>query len=272
MDKILAYTRSNQRSWDEIAPARPTQSAAFFLDGGTTLEEFEPGLLPDVTGKRMLHLACANGNDSVSWAFLGASVTGVDHSHVGIEAARALARETGADARFVVADMYELPPELRNFDVVYASWGVVCWLPDLDRWAATVRERLRPGGTFLLCEHHPVWEVLGVRTGGVEVTVDYFGRGNPTRQTYDQAKRPAGSTPETSFDAFVWPVSDVVMSLARAGLHVEEFFEAPVAEMYEGLGDAATRVPAIYVVKARRPQPPGPGPRAGRTDLGLAIS
>ena len=253
MDRILAYTRSNQRSWDEIAPARPAQPASFFLDGGTTLDDFEPGLLPDIAGKQMLHLACANGNDSISWAFLGVSVTGIDISHVGIENANALAQETGADARFVVADMYELPADLRDFDVIYASWGVVCWLPDLDQWAATVVERLRPGGTFLLCEHHPVWEVLGVRPGGVEVTVDYFGRGSPTRQTYDQGKRPAGSTPDTNFDAFVWPVSDVVMSVMRAGLWVEEFFEAPVAQMYEGLGDAATRVPAVYVVKARKP-------------------
>lgn len=86
----------------------------------------------------------------------------------------------------------------------------------------------------------------------MQVTVDYFGRNRPTEQTYDQAKRPTGSTPETSFDAFVWPVSDVVMSLMRAGLQVEEFFEAPVPEMYEGLDDAANRLPAIYVIKAAK--------------------
>ncbi len=253
MDRILAHTRSNRISWNEIAPARPQQSPEFFLQGGSTLEDYEPGQLPDVAGKRMLHLACANGNDSISWAFLGASVTGVDISDVAIKAANALARETAADARFIAADMYELPAELRDFDVIYASAGVVCWLPDLDQWARMIADRLRPGGTFLLNEHHPMWEVLGVRRPGeVAVTVDYFGRDRPTAQTYDQAKRPTGSTPETSFDAFLWPVSDVVTSLMRAGLRIDEFFEAPFPDMYDGLGDAANWLPATYVIKATR--------------------
>jgi SAM-dependent methyltransferase len=254
MDPTLRYTRSNRISWNAIAPHRPPQPPQFFLDGGATLDDFEPDLLPDLPGSRMLHLACANGNDSVSWARRGASVTGVDISHVAIETANALARETAADARFVTADMYELPSELRDFDVIYASWGVVCWLPDLDRWARIIVDRLRPGGSFLLCEHHPIWEVLGVRSDGVAVTVDYFGRNSPTVQTYDQAKRPTGSTPETPFDAFVWPVSDVVMSIMRAGLHIDQFFEAAVPEMYDGLTDGADRLPAVYVIKATKSQ------------------
>lgn len=254
MDRTLRYTRSNRISWNAIAPDRPPQSPQFFLDGGSTLDDFEPGLLPDLPGRRMLHLACANGNDSISWARYGASVTGVDISDVAIETASALARETAADVRFLTADMYELPPELREFDVVYASWGVVCWLPDLDRWARVIVDRLRPGGTFLLCEHHPIWEVLGVRPGGLVVTVDYFGRNDPTERTYDQEKRPTGSTPATPFDAFVWPVSDVVMSLMHAGLHIEEFFEAPTPEMYDGLADGSDRLPAVYVIKATKGQ------------------
>jgi SAM-dependent methyltransferase len=253
MDRILAHTRSNRISWNEIAPARPQQPPEFFLQGGSTLEDYEPGQLPDIAGKRMLHLACANGNDSISWAFLGASVTGVDISDVAIRSANALARETAADARFIAADMYELPAELRDFDVIYASAGVVCWLPDLDQWAQMIAERLCRGGTLLLNEHHPIWEVLGVRRSGeVAVTVDYFGRDRPTAQTYDQAKRPTGSTPETSFDAFLWPVSDVVMSLMRAGLRITEFSEASYPDMYAGLGDTANWLPATYAIKATR--------------------
>jgi SAM-dependent methyltransferase len=253
VDPTRAYTSSNRISWNEIAAARPQQPPEFFLQGGSTLEDYEPGLLPDLAGKRMLHLACANGNDSISWAFLGASVTGVDISGVAIEAANALADKTEADARFYAADMYDLPTELCDFDVIYASAGVVCWLPDLDRWAQMIADRLRPGGAFLLNEHHPIWEVLGVRgSGEVAVTVDYFGRHRPTTQTYDQAKRPTGSTAQTSFNAFLWPVSDVVMSLMRAGLRIEEFVEAPYPAMYDGLGESANWLPAVYVIKAIR--------------------
>jgi hypothetical protein len=83
------------------------------------------------------------------------------------------------------------------------------------------------------------------------VTVDYFGRDELTTSAHDQAKRPTGSTPATEFATFVWPISDVVMSLAGAGLRIEELFEAPMPAMYDGL-DTAERLPAIYVVKASR--------------------
>ncbi|ADB32590.1 Methyltransferase type 12 [Kribbella flavida DSM 17836] len=252
MDAIRRHTATNRTSWNQIAPSRPTPPPRFYLDGGSTLDDFEPGLLPDLAGRRMLHLACANGADSISWAFRGASVTGVDISDVAVAAANTLAQATGADARFLAADIYDLPAHLTDFDVVYSSWGVVCWLPDLDRWAEIVAARLRPGGTFLLCEHHPIWEVLAVRSDTLEVTVDYFGRNLPTTQTYDQSKRPTGSTATTEFDAFLWPVSDVVMSLVNAGLQLTHFTEAAQPDMYPGL-TRSTFVPATYTIRTTKP-------------------
>lgn len=137
--------------------------------------------LPDVAGARMLHLACANGDDSLSWAARGATVVGVDISDVAIALANDSAAATGLDARFVAADVYDLQADVGDFDVVYASWGVTCWLPDLSTWGQIVAGLLRPGGVFLLCEHHPVWEVLAPRGDHVQVTADYFGRGHPPR-------------------------------------------------------------------------------------------
>lgn len=208
-------------------------------------------MLPDVRGKRLLQLACSSGDQVLSWANRGAIATGVDISAVAIELARTKAHEAGLDVAFRQADLYALPADLGTFDVVYQSWGVVCWLPDLDRWAGILRERLAPGGEVLVCEHHPVWEVLGVRgENRVEVTVDYFGRHQATLAGYDRAKRPTGYIDGTSFAAFVWPVGDVVMSLVRAGFRLVAFFEAPAPEMYQGLGSGAERLPAVYVVKA----------------------
>ncbi len=254
MDKTLAYTAANGVSWDGIAAKRPPKPPAFFIDKGTTLDEVELALWPEVQDKRLLHLACAAGNESLSWAARGASVIGVDISKVAVDFAEQNARATGLDAQFVAADIYELPTSLGEFDLVYASWGVVCWLPDLNRWAQIVAAHLRHGGSFLLCEHHPIWEVLGVRGDGtVAVTVDYFGRSQASTDVYDQAKRPSGSTSKTVFSAFVWPVSDVVMSLSHAGLRIDEFIEMPDPDIYQGLGPAASRLPAVYFVKATKP-------------------
>lgn len=46
--------------------------------------------------------------------------------------------------------------------------------------------------------------------------------------------------------------SAIVMRLARAGLRIEEFTEMPVPGIYDGLGSAASRLPAIYIVKAAK--------------------
>jgi len=126
-------------------------------------------------------------------------VTGLDISSVALELARRTAVQAGRTARFLVADMFALPPDLGRFDIVYASWGVVCWVPDLDVWMRIVAAHLKPGGTFALFEHHPLWEILGVRGGRTtEVTADYFGRSQPSPVPLDQAKRPDRPRPRSS--------------------------------------------------------------------------
>src|SRR3990170_6485715 len=103
----------------------------------------------DVSGKTLLHLQCHFGQDTLSWARLGADVTGVDFSPKAIEAAQALARDVGIDVRFIVSELYDLPNNLdEQFDVVYTSNGVLGWLPDIDAWGGIVDRFLKPGGTF----------------------------------------------------------------------------------------------------------------------------
>lgn len=241
-------TEANRAGWNLIAADRGARGPEFFRGGGSTLDDFEPGLLGDVRARDLLHLACANGNDSLSWAVRGARVTGVDISEVATQIAQRTAGQAGLAARFVTADVYQLPPDLGRFDIVYMSWGAICWMPDLDRWAQIVLDHLRPGGFLALFEHHPVWEVLAVRDGQLALINDYFGRG-PVRHS-DAAKRPAGATAGTGLTSFIWPVSDVLASLAGAGLRIGHFSEGPVPGMYPGLGARESWLPGYYAVIA----------------------
>jgi hypothetical protein len=114
--------------------------------------------------------------------------------------------------------MFDLPIDLIDLDIIYFSWGVICWAPDLNEFARVIAERLRRGGVLLMADHHPVWEVLAVRGDNhLAVAGDYFGRGRRTPDQ-DDAKRPVGSRGEAgapSFSAFVWPTSDVVMAFVK---------------------------------------------------------
>lgn len=254
---VAAFTSANRRGWNGIAADRSAQPAQFFLDGGSTLDDFELEFLPDLSSKSLLHLACANGNESLSLAGHGARVTGVDISEVAVEIAQRTADQAGLQARFLAADIYDLPPGLGEFDIVYMSWGGICWMPDLDRWAAIVAGMLKPGGTFGLFEHHPVWEILGVRDGNVVLAGDYFGRAPRDLPHTDAAKRPTGATPDTDLTSFVWPVSQVLSAVLGAGLTIRRFAEGATSDMYRGLEPDPTWLPAYYVITASKPGGPG---------------
>lgn len=243
-------TEANRRSWDLIAGRREGLPLDHFRAGGTTLETFERELAGDVKGRHVVQLACSFGDEVLSWANLGARATGVDISHVAIDTARRRAAEAGITAAFRCADMLALPDDLTDIDLFYMSWGAICWVPDLTAWATLLAAR---GRSVLLCDHHPAWEVLAVRAEDtLTVEGDYFGRQTPnTRQ--DASKRPAGAEKET-FHPYVWPVSDVVMTLLAAGFRLDAFFEAPEPAIYPGLGQSASGLPAYYVIKATRPE------------------
>src|SRR5438105_3341127 len=133
------YLRTNRRRWDELVPHHLTSSyydLAAFRAGRSTLHPIELEELGDVRGRRLLHLQCHFGLDTLSWAREGAVATGVDFSPAAITAARELAEELQIDARFIEADACSLPSTLDEvFDIVFTSYGVVFWLPDLGAWA-----------------------------------------------------------------------------------------------------------------------------------------
>ena len=130
--------------------------------GKDVLTPIELNEVGDVKGKSMLHLQCHFGMDSLNWSRKGAIVTGVDLSDNAIEEARNLNEELGLNARFISSNVYDLHPSGNSslageqFDIIFCSYGVVGWLPDLNRWAEIIAHYLKPGGFFYLAEFHPV--------------------------------------------------------------------------------------------------------------------
>jgi SAM-dependent methyltransferase len=218
----------NRALWDERA-ARHGQDTYYdlegFLAGGSSLREVELGLLPDVTGLDLLHLQCHFGLDTLSWARRGGRVTGVDFSPVAVERARALADQVGLDADFVEADTQRLPALLDGrFDVVFASYGVLPWIADLDAWMGGATRALRPGGRLVLVELHPA----GTMVDSVDpLVVDYpYGGGVPQRFTApgSYADRELATVANDSVE-HPHGLGEVVTAAVGAGLTVRELRE-----------------------------------------------
>ncbi len=160
----------NRQSWDVRVPVHEASrfyDVEGFRAGRQTIRTPDIEWIGDPRGKSVLHLMCHFGLDTMSLSRLGARATGVDFSSAAVARARALASELGLDTRFVEANVLDVDLG-EQFNLVYTSWGILTWLPDLTAWAATVRRHLAPDGRFLMFEFHPQSNVFGP-----DLTFDY---------------------------------------------------------------------------------------------------
>lgn len=228
----------NRRYWDEVVPvhaASEMYDVQGFKAGRLTLDDLERGEVGEVQGKTLLHLQCHFGLDTLSWARLGARVTGVDYSPQAVAMARALAVECAIDARFICCNLYDLPRQLEgHFDIVFTSYGVLCWLPDLREWARIAAAYVQPGGFFYIAEFHPFAYVFDDEASSLQYRYPYFKRA-ATRFEFDgtYAEKTARLQNREDYE-WTYRMGEVVTALIEAGLRVEFLREHPFT-VYEQL-------------------------------------
>ncbi len=275
----------NRLSWNDATGAHDSHRgdlAGFLRGGGSTLFPEELELLGDLEGKTLAHLQCNSGGDSVSLALRGAVVTGVDISEEAVSSARRLAAEAGIPADFERADVYDWLEEAalsgRRFDAVFSSYGIICWLPQLEAWARGIAAVLKSCGRFVLVDFHPAAEMFDERwvharaypSGGerllLEEGVDDYVAGSAGGLT------PAGFVEGVrGFEnphcchLFRWGLGEVITALAAAGLRIavlKEFpytnGERPFSGMRESSGrrmfppESVPAVPLMYGISAEK--------------------
>jgi SAM-dependent methyltransferase len=258
---LEASFAANQRLWDAWTAVHAEgefYDVAGFRQGGIRVRPYEIAALGDVTGKTLLHLQCHFGLDTLSWARLGAVVTGIDFSPAAIRLARELAADIGmGDARFVESNIYQLPVRLgEEFDIVYTSRGVLGWLPDIRGWARVVARFVKPGGRFYISEAHPILDVFetdGVAPRELRLQYPYWEHGDPlifdVHGSY--ADRDADLGGEHEEHGWDHGLGEIVTALIDAGLRIDRLEEFPFLEW-----------PADFLVEdelGRYVLPEGPG-------------
>jgi SAM-dependent methyltransferase len=265
MDK---HMQTNLARWDELVAVHKCARYAYDLDafraGRSTLRPIELEEVGDVRGKRLLHLQCHFGMDTISWARQGAAAVGVDFSSEAISLARQLDAELGAGAEFVCSNVYDLPDALEGtFEIVFSSYGVLCWLPDLTAWGKVISHFLAPGGFFYIVDGHPVSGMFG-DDGGLVASEPYFDIG-PIEETCDGSYADRGAVVEHR-TAYEWQhsLSDIINALTGRGLHIEFLHEFPFS-MFQRLPSMVPgedewwhvpghdNVPFLFSLKASKP-------------------
>ncbi len=230
-----AWRQANLQTWNARAPVHVRDASGFydvagFLAGEDTLLRIEAAEIGDVAGQQLIHLQCHFGLDTLSLARRGAYATGLDFSPPAIAAARDLAVRTGIKASFVEADIYEARESVEGeFDIVYTTWGTICWLPDVRRWAAVVASLLRPGGFLYFADTHPSAMVLDENDGRVVPAYAWrTPRQSPDR--FVEAQTYTGDALPSANVMFNWihPFADIIGALIAAGLRLDFLHEHEV--------------------------------------------
>ncbi len=222
----MDYININRELWNqrtEIHFNSDFYNVNEFLKGKSSLNPVEIELLGDVTNKSILHLQCHFGLDSISLSKIGAHVTGVDFSNKAIAKAKSLAITLGTNTQFIESDIYNLPNILnQQFDIVYTSYGTVGWLPNMPKWANVIQHFLKPGGTFIMVEFHPVVWMFSNDFKHIEFNYMDF---NPIIEeeegTYADKKAPL----KTKSVSWNHGLSTVIDALIKSGLTITQFNE-----------------------------------------------
>jgi SAM-dependent methyltransferase len=229
------YMKTNLNLWNEWTSIHEKSKAydlEGFKSGKCTLHSTELEELGDVSGKSLLHLQCHFGMDTMSWARLGAKVTGVDFSDKAIKLAKSLSKELNIEANFICSNIYNLPKVLTDkFDIVFASYGILCWLPDIKGWAEVISYFLKPGGFFYIIESHPFCNIFENESYTKELKLHhtYFYSTEPTR--YEPDGSYADRTANVVNPSYEWTHSlgNIINALISAGLKIEFLHEFPYA-------------------------------------------
>lgn len=226
MDPRKDYIEINRKLWNEKT-THHVESEFYdmesFMSGKTSLKTPELELLGDLKDKTIVHLQCHFGQDTLSLARMGAKVTGVDLSDVSIDYAERLADTMRLPASFIRSDIYDVPNVLNEqFDMVFNTYGVVGWHPDMKAWAKVVSGLLKSGGVMILAEFHPVVWMFDNKFTKFEYP--YFNQA-PIVETNEGTY--ADKDAEISLKEVGWnhSLSDVIQSLTDEGLVLEVFRE-----------------------------------------------
>ena len=243
------YIEVNRKLWNEKTSYHVNSDfydMPSFLSGQSTLKEVELGLLGDIKGKDVLHLQCHFGQDSLSLARMGANVTGVDFSDKAIDKARELNEALGLNAQFICSDVYDLPSvHDSSYDIVFTSYGVLGWLPDMKKWAKVVSHFLRPGGKLVLVETHPMVWIFDNQFSYIQYS--YFNK-EAIVETLEGTYADRGAPIKLEEIGWNHPLSDIFQSLLDAGVNLELFQEYDYFP-YNAFANAVEAAPGKYQIK-----------------------
>ncbi len=248
MNNFLKYIEKNKISWNRrtrIHIDSDFYNNEFFKQKQSSLKSIEIEEIGNINNKELLHLQCHFGQDSISLSRKGANVTAVDFSKNAIQHAKKMAQELETSINFIEEDVLQLNLR-KEFDIIFTSYGVIGWLPDLDQWANIIAQHLKKGGLFLLTEFHPFIALLD------NTQYDYFYKESPDQEKQYGSYTDGGEN--TLIEDCWWShsLTEIFSSLESNGLKLTSFKEFDYSPYL--LKGMVEREEGKYVLEERKGQ------------------
>ncbi|PKM66568.1 MAG: class I SAM-dependent methyltransferase [Firmicutes bacterium HGW-Firmicutes-19] len=231
----MKETEINKLAWGKLSQDHFNRFLKELSDGRKKLNPLVEEQLGDLSGRKVLHLQCNTGADSVLLAKLGAKVTAVDFVLDNINFAIELAKANHVDIDFICSDVHTLDEILNDsFDLVITFDGVLGWLFDLSKWASNIYKFLKPQGKLFVHDGHPFYLVFDeqlIKDGILSVKYPYFN----TELEVDLSIGGYASEAKEALNYFrSHKISDIINALADAQLFITKFIEFDRCD--EGMG------------------------------------
>jgi SAM-dependent methyltransferase len=257
----------NRRAWNEVAPRHAAQNfertrqnlrsaPAYYMNS-----KFRSCLEgAGVQEKVVAQFNCNNGRELISAVQLGyRKGYGFDFSAEFIRQARDLASGLDIVAEFIETDIYAIPAEYQGIaDVIFLTAGALCWMPSLSGYFAAAHKVLRPGGSLVIYETHPILEMFKPDRE--------LGASEPLEFTYPYAmEEPVAWTAGLDYysgtkygnEILYWyhhTLSGIMQSVIDSGFVIQEFTEFGHDDLvgYSEVAKQPIRPPMSFVLRSGR--------------------
>ena len=224
LSNISDFLELNRKGWNGIASKN--WSGTHLPDWGVYMATEERlHLLDDLTGKKVLEIACGDGQSLLYCSQRNAKeLWGVDISEKQMAKARQRMQSGEIDAKLFLSPMEVNPgiPE-HYFDLVYSIYGIG-WTQDLDKTISLIAKYLKTNGIFIFSWDNPILPCIENSNGQYVLKYSYLD------ELMVQKKMREETVVRTN-----WKLATYINTLAKYGFKVECLIE-----------DSAKAVESIY--------------------------
>ncbi len=212
----------------------------------------------DLRGNTVAQFCCNNGREILSVMGLGAKRgMGFDIAENMVQCARETAAAAGIPCEFQACDVLTVGETYAGaFDFLFFTIGAITWFQDLRALFSVAARCLKPGGTFLINDFHPLVNMLPLP--GEEA----FDAQLPNRLAYSYFRtepwleQNSGAymtqhRNQNTFTSFSHTMAEIVSAAIESGLAITSLREFDrdigMTDAYEGLG-----FPLSYLLTAEK--------------------